>query len=484
MAFTIQKTSLDFLLTGAREYPERKVLTAGKRNCSYGELFDLISRKAGYLEENGVAPGSRVAVYSDNDFQMFLSLFAAWALNAVCIPMNMSQKEEKTRAIEEIIKPDIGFYHESDESTTMKAFPVHPLEGMGEPAAIKNENKPDDTAVIMFTSGTSGVPKAVPMTHFSIAYNTILTAERIGINRDDDLFVNTPAYTTTTIIHLLTMMSAGASMTIDRGFLFGTGILDTIVKHGCTGFGGVPVHFLRLSDAVAEKSPPSSLRFIFNSGDHLPVSLIKQIRELMPKLKIFCAYGLTEVSGRLCILPGDMIDEKTGSVGYPLEGMSVTVRDEHGNIREPNETGEVYVSGPALMEGYVNNPEINKAVMTEYGFATGDFGYLDNDGCLFLQGRNDDILKVGGEKVSVKMIEEALYDFESLKDFMVVKYYDDHLGMIPFLYYVIKDEVDFKRQDLVKYLKSRLPHTHVPARMEEVLEIPRTSSGKAIRKTQ
>ncbi len=476
-------TPLDFLLTGAREYPERRGLTIFERDYTYGMLYELVSGKAGYLKKQGVFPGARVAVYSDNDFEIFLTIFASWALNAVCVPMNMSQNEEKTRAIEEIIRPDIGFVHGLEKNTPGKGFPVFELEGSGDSIVIKNENKPGDTGVIMFTSGTSGVPKAVPWTHFSIAYNTILTAERIGINSNDDIFINTPAYTTSSIIHILTMMAVGASVSINRGFLFGTGIVDMIEKHGSTGFGGVPVHFQRLADAVTEKSPPTMLKFIFNSGDHLPVSLIKKIRGLMPELKIFCVYGLTEVSGRFCILPSEKIDEKTGSVGYPLEGMSVTIRDEQGRLKPPNETGQVFVSGPALMEGYVNNPEINRAVLTEYGFATGDFGYLDNDGFLFLQGRNDDILKVGGEKVSVKMIEDALYDYGVLKDFMVVKYYDDHLGMIPFLYYVIKDGVDFKRQDLVKYLKSRLPYTHVPARMEEVKEIPRTSSGKAIRKS-
>lgn len=472
---------LEFLTSGAEASPEARAVRMSGRDLSYGELLESVRKRAGFFRARGVGPGTKAAVYTDNDLEMARSLFALWAIGAVCIPVNITQKPDKLAQMENIVGPDIGFRSADYPVGFSREFPVELLAGEGEPANEFYRSSPEESSIIMFTSGTSGVPKAVPMSHRAIGHNAWETSRRVGVGPDDRLLINTPPYTTSSIIHVLTMLAGGASVVVERGILLGAGILDQIREFDCTGFGGVPVHFMRLSATLEGAQVPPRLRFLFNSGDHLPVPVIEKLREALPSVRIYCVYGLTEVAGRLCILDPEMLDAKTGSVGFPLRGMTVTVRDDEGRNAKPCEEGEVHVEGPALMSGYLNNPEVNAGVMKPWGFATGDFGYLDEDGCLFLRGRRDDIFKVGGEKVSSKMIEDAVFGFDDFEEFMVTHVSDEHMGNMPCLYYVLKKGVKFNKRQLLEHLKKVLPPTHIPVRFRQVAAIPRTSSGKATR---
>lgn len=473
---------LSTLLRWAEETPGAPAFLLNGVDYSYHGALLEIRKRAGFLASRGVGQGAKCAVYAEEEDAFVFTMYAVWFLGAVCIPMNMGQKADKLMQMERDINPDFGIWGESYSASTEKPFPMY--EAFDEAEAIPGppvEVAQGDLAMIMFTSGSSGVPKAVPISYRALVANAAGTARRIGVQRSDRLLVNTPPYTTSSIIHLLTMVEHGASTVVDRRFMFGASILDQIAEHGCTGFGGVPIHFSRLLSVLPEAEVPPALRFLVNSGDHLPVPVLKGMLEHLPGVRTYCMYGLTEVAGRLCVLPAEEAQSKIGSVGYPLDGMVLSVRDPKGNELPPGELGEVHVSGPNLMAGYLNNREANEKSATVHGFATGDYGYLDEDGYLYLKGRRDDIFKVGGEKVSVKMIEDAVIGLGIMKECMVVPEHDQHMGMIPCLYYVPGDSpVNLKT--MVKELRLVLPANHIPVRFAEVGEIPRTSSGKPIRK--
>lgn len=471
----------EFLLRWSEDSPDATALIINGRTFSYASMMSEVLRCAGFFKENGVVLGSKVAIYSDDDLVLILSLFASWALGAVGVPMNVSHKSEKLGQIERIVGPNVGFYSNEYHPDYERSFPMVEVSYGSDSLSETAKQTADGLGLIMFTSGTSGVPKAVPLTNSAIAHNAYLASLRLRAMASDRLLVNTPMYTTSSIIHVLTMLSQGASVVVERGFLFGSSILDQIKKYNCTGFGGVPVHFSRLLATFGSEEIPPSLRFLMNSGDHLPAPIIRSIRDALPSIEIHCFYGLTEVAGRLCSLPPEKIDEKTGSVGFPFEGMKVTIRDLEGRELPPNVEGEIHVNGPYLMSGYLNNPETNDKVMKPYGFSTGDFGYMDEDGYLFLRGRHDDIFKVGGEKVSVKEIEDAIFGIEAFEEFMVAPAFDEHMGNVPVLYYVLKEGMELNKKNMLRRLKSILPPTHVPAKFIQVKSIPRTSSGKAIR---
>ena len=477
------ENSYKYLIEGVESFPDRECLVIKDEVYTYKDLYKVVAKKAFFFKNNGVNKGQKVALYSDNYLDVIASIFGIWSLDAVVIPMNITQKEDKLKQIEELVKPDLGFYSTGYEVSYLRDFEITAIE-IGSDSIKLSDSVDNGIALILFTSGSSGIPKGVPVSHEALFHNTNSTAKRLGLNHEDKIFINTPPYTTSSLVHVLTLMSHGGCVVMEKGFMFGASLLGQIINHNCTGFGGVPVHFTRIIAGYEKNLDLGRLRFLMNSGDHLSASVIISIRKLFPALEIFCAYGLTEVGGRLCILSPSEIDLKKGSVGKPLDQMKITIRDEKGKKLGINQLGEVYVSGKCLMHGYLNNDEGNKVAMTAFGFKTGDFGKLDGDECLYLQGRKDDIIKVGGEKVSVKMIEDVIFSFEDFKEFMVVPYEDIHIGRVPCLYYVLNEGSEFNRGKLLKYLRQKLPQNHIPTKIVETEKIERTTSGKMIRKVQ
>lgn len=473
-----------YLQKALDEYPHLICLKIGGIELSYSDFSHSLGPIVSFFINKKVSKNSKVALYTDDDLLMLQSVFALWEIGATAIPMNIKFKEDKLRIIEHNIQPDLGFYSPNFQIGKVETFPLYELVYNKENKCERNPVAADENnlALIMFTSGSTGIPKGVPLTHKAVYLNTSSTAAFLELMQSDRLLVNTPPYTTSSMIHALTMFSVGASIVIERGFMFGSNLLTQIVEHNCTGFGGVPVHFSRILGGLSKMNSVGKLRFLMNSGEHLPVPIINKLRQKIAGVKIFCVYGLTEVAGRLCILDNKYIDTKQGSVGKPLPGMRVCVRDEQGEVVAPGIEGQVYVEGSMLTKGYLNNDAINKAEFTKWGFATGDYGYIDEDGFLFIKGRKDDIIKVGGEKVSIKMIEEAVYDYDDFLEFMVTAVSDENMGCVLSLQYVLKTGVIFVRSKFIKYISDKLPSTHVPVIFEQVQSIERTSSGKTIRK--
>ncbi|MBN2225331.1 MAG: acyl--CoA ligase [Deltaproteobacteria bacterium] len=476
------KTPLDFLLSGAQTTPRAPAIKMANTELTYAEMLEEVEGWAGFFKDHNVTHGSRVAVYTDNNLFLTLAMFALWGIGAICMPMNVAQRPEKLREIEDRVTPDIGFYSADYSDQIQHPYSMHTLEGEKGRRISLTRPAPEEIAMIMFTSGTSGVPKGVAWYHGGMAHNNLATASRLDIQPHDRILINTPPYTTSSIVHVITMLSRGASIVVERNLFFGANVFEMVKHSECTGFGGVPVHFLRIRDSLQETDIPQTLRFLMNSGEHLPVPVIADIHRALPDVQIYCVYGITEGMGRFCILDPKKLNEKIGSVGVPIEGMEVSVRDENGTKLCPYEEGEVYAAGVCLMKGYLNESDTNRPSMTPDGFATGDYGYLDSEGFLFLRGRRDDIFKVGGEKVSLNMIEEAVFGYDDFLEFAVVPYESEFMGFSPCLYYIVKKGRIFDRRRLVKHLKGVLPESHIPTRFIEVTEIPRTGSGKVIRK--
>jgi long-chain acyl-CoA synthetase len=475
------RNPVDFFVKQASETPVAPAFSTNDQTLTYSQLMDAVIRRAGWFCLQGLKRNMRVALYTGNNIEMTISLFAIWLSGAVCIPMNITQKPNKLSAIEESVAPDIGFYSDDIAMDFARQFPLFPLTGESDYTVSVFSPNPDDCAMIMFTSGTSGVPKAVPLTYGALGHNAWETSAKLSITSNDRIFINFPPFYTSPIIHVLTLFARGGSVYVNREFLMGTAMIDIMRENHCTGFGGVPVHFTRLAGSLKGIDCPKSIRFLMNSGEHMPVHVLKAIRQALPDIQFFCVYGLTEVAGRLCILSPEKLDLKMGSVGLPLPGMEISIRDEAGQEVSAWEKGEVHVSGKCLMKGYLNNPMANEQSVKPYGFATGDFGYKDADGYLYLQGRRDDIIKVGGEKVSIKMIEEEIYGFEAFADFLVYPVFDEHMGNVPCFSYVLKAGISFSKKEFLKYLRKRLPANHIPVHFYEVDKIYRSSSGKAVR---
>ena len=385
------------LLRTAAGRPQQACLSTVERDYGYGEFVGCGATVAAALRECGTRPGDRVVVLAEAYDAFLVSMLGVWLAGGVAVPLNVTLPAADLGRLVERAAPRVVLRGEDlDPSDTgHPSLTVDPLL-VSSPVGETAFPGPDDLAMILFTSGTTGIPKGVCQTMDAVTGNARRVATALGLTAHDRIFINTPPYYTSGICHFLTLAAAGGSLVGEAGFFFGDALLDRLEARACTGFGGAPAHLVRVVEPLSEARRVPGLRFWVSSGDHLPVHTIAQTRHLLPDVRLFNMYGLTEVSGRLCVLPPDELERRAGSVGRPLPDMSVGARDAGGTALPPGEVGELYVAGPLVMQGYLDDPEATAAALGPRGFRTGDFGHTDADGFVWVAGRKDDIFKRGG----------------------------------------------------------------------------------------
>ncbi len=476
---------------------ETLVRTRG-RVYTYADLDARATRIAAALLAAAGRRGARVAFVLEEYDQFFACMLGAWLAGQVVVPLNVSLPQNDLDWLLGKCRPDLIVLPDDEVCPTPADGPTRLVvtadaEGLvdglraaggGSVAAAPADRlepvREDETAMIMFTSGTTGLPKGVRQTLRAVSSNAGYVSQTLGLRAGDRVFINTPPYFTSGICHFLTLMAAGGGVAGQLGFYFGTGLLDEMEAEGCTGFGGAPAHLVRVVEPMQEPRE-HAFRFWVSSGDHLPLPVIEKFQAVLPGVALFNMYGLTEVSGRLCVLPPAELDLKVGSVGRPIGDMRVVAR--RGDLTEaaPGEQGELYVTGSLLMQGYLDEPEITAKTLTAHGLKTGDFGKVDETGAVWIAGRKDDIIKRGGEKVSIIHVQEALQGLGRFADVAVVAAPDEILGHVPVAFVVPNEPDGFRASRLLRELRGVLPSTSLPSRVIAVGQIPRTGSGKAIR---
>jgi long-chain acyl-CoA synthetase len=493
----------------AAERADETLLRTRGRTYTYADMEARATRVAAALLAAAGRRGARVALVLEEYDQFFVGMLGAWLAGQVVVPLNTSLPQHDVDWLVGKSRPDVIVLPDDEKCPTADDGPVRlvvtsdadgVVEGLraagdnalgdrrggrrpAAPAAALDDLeavREDEQAMIMFTSGTTGLPKGVCQTLRAISSNAGNVALALGLEAEDRIFINTPPYFTSGICHFLTLLANGGGVAGRLGFFFGAGLLDEMEAEDCTGFGGAPAHLVRVVEPL-EEPREHSFRFWVSSGDHLPLPVIEKFRRVLPGVSLFNMYGLTEVSGRLCILPPADLDVSVGSVGRPIGDMRVVAR--RGDLSEaaPGEEGELYVTGSLLMQRYLDEPEITAKTLTAHGLKTGDFGKVDESGAVWIAGRKDDIIKRGGEKVSIIHVQEALQGLGRFADVAVVAAPDEILGHVPVAFVVPNDPGGFKASKLLRELRGVLPSTSLPSRIIAVEAIPRTGSGKAIR---
>ncbi len=384
----------------ARERPDAVLLETRGRRYTYSSFLTLAEQTAAALAQIGGGRGSRVALCLEEYDQFFVAMFGAWLAGAVVVPLNTSLPPADLQWLLAKAAPEVlvtapgaavpGAGAESgaaagpqtgaplvlsvtcaDDGAVTGLQAPHAEAARAAGAAARESDGPvteDELAMIMFTSGTTGLPKGVCQTLRAISGNAGRVSQTLGLQADDRIFVNTPPYFTSGICHFLTLMASGGGTAGQLGFFFGAELLDEMERLGCTGFGGAPAHLVRVVEPLDEPRD-HSVRFWVSSGDHLPQHVIEKLRRVLPGVALFNVYGLTEVSGRLCVLPPADLDERPGSVGRPIGDMNVVARRPDGGLAAAGETGELFVEGSLLMQGYLDEAEITARTLTEHGLA-------------------------------------------------------------------------------------------------------------------
>jgi long-chain acyl-CoA synthetase len=335
----------------------------------------------------------------------------------------------------------------------------------------------DAPASVVFTSGTTGLPKGVVLSHRNILFVIEAVCRYLGMTEDDRYGLILPLAHTYGKSNLLSAIAAGASVVLIEESGSAPLLLGRLAKEGCTIASVVPFHLnmLARSSNLAE-TVPSALRAVTTSGGALPVWTTEALAQGWPRVAIFSMYGLTESSTRATFLPHDELTAKPKSVGRVLPGMTIEIRDAEGHAVPAGAEGAIWLHGPNVMQGYWEDPDATGAVLEKGWLNTGDVGYLDDTGCLFITGRAKDIVKVAGERISLAEIESVVATHPDVADAAAVGMPHPFLGEVVWVYVV--PGAAFDPVALGAFCAERLSHHKVPRRFVRSDRIPRTATGK------
>lgn len=475
---------------------------------TYGALEDRANRLAQRLLEAGLAPGSRVGVLLENGFAFLAAHFAVAKAGCVNVSLNTETTAEGLAWLLADCEAECLIVGRAHARLTaahalpaglrlvlwdLDGVPADPgapaarhltlTEAMAAPAARPAPSRTEtDLASLVYTSGSTGRPKGVMLTHRNLMSNTESIAGYLSLVPADRILVVLPFHYVYGQSLLYTHFLRGAAVVIDNRFAYPNAVLDTMAAQAATGFAGVPSTFAILlgkSDLRQRAFP--SLRYVTQAGGHLSAAMQARSAEAFAPARFFVMYGATEAAPRLTYLDPGRLADKAGSIGKAIPGVEVFVADPAGNRLPPGTLGEIAARGPNIMAGYWRDPAATAEVLRNGVYFTGDLGREDAEGFLFIEGRSRDFLKVGGNRVGTKEIEDAILEWEGALEAAVIGVEDALLGEVPKAFVVLKDAGAGGTEALMAYLKSRLPSYKQPRHWQALPALPKNGAGKVMK---
>jgi long-chain acyl-CoA synthetase len=281
---------------------------------------------------------------------------------------------------------------------------------------------------------------------------------------------------------LHTHLSVGASIVAAGSMMFPMQVLENIALQRCTGFPGVPSTFARLTGlSGVERHDLSCLRYVTQAGAAMTPALTQKLQALLPEARIFVMYGQSEASARLAYLPPEKLHEKLGSAGKAIPGVKLKIVGPDGAELPALATGEVVAEGDNVMRGYWRDPEQTAKVLRPSGLHTGDLGWMDEDGYLYIVGRESEMIKSGAHRISPREIEDVIESIDGVLECAVVGVPDEQLGQAILAVVAPRDGHELERQGLLRTCLEELPRYKLPAHVLTVSALPRTPAGKVAR---
>jgi acyl-CoA synthetase (AMP-forming)/AMP-acid ligase II len=317
------------------------------------------------------------------------------------------------------------------------------------------------------------------LSHENLSSNTRGIVEYLALTPHDRTVCVLPFYYSYGNSLLHTHLYAGASLILVNSLMYPVKVLEAIQEHAATGFSGVPSTFgLLLARTRLEDHDLSCLRYLTQAGGAMPPAAIDRILQAVPGARFFAMYGQTEATARLSYLPPEMLSSKRGSVGIPVPGVELRIRDAGGNELPPGQVGEVWARGPNVMLGYWKAESLTREVLVDGWLRTGDLGYRDEDGYLYLQGRSGDMIKTGAHRVSPGEIEEVIAELEGIAEVGVVGVDDELMGQVIRAVVVARAGADIDARTVQRHCHRNLPQYKIPKEVLFADALPRTASGK------
>jgi acyl-CoA ligase (AMP-forming) (exosortase A-associated) len=511
---------MDFLVhhmlrASAERLPEKEAVVHGGERLTYSEVWTKITNLAHGLRRAGVQRGDRVGIYLEGSIPQVLSIFGILRAGATFVPINTQlfpeqvahiAKDSGMRAlitsksrlggILEILSeiPTLQFFVVTgDGEAPSTPFPVYsfetfcasdPFPGWGEDSISK------DLAAILYTSGSTGNPKGVMLSHANVMAGATIVSTYLGITEKERILAVLPFSFDAGLNQLTTAIQQGGTIVLIN-FLFARDIVQMLHKEKITGLAGVPTVWSLITQAnsTLTKQPPPHLRYITNTGGAMPQNVLKLLRQALPATKIFLMYGLTEAF-RSTYLPPEELDRRPTSMGKAIPDTEILVINEDGELCKPGEIGELVHRGPTVSLGYWGRPEDTSKVLRpnpllppELGDCekvcySGDLVKMDDDGFLYFVGRRDTMIKSSGYRISPTEVEEVIFSSGTVRHTAVIGIPDEVLGQTIKAFVTPRDGELVNPENLLAHCASKLPRYMLPRVIEVLSEMPRTSSGK------
>jgi long-chain acyl-CoA synthetase len=449
------------LTATADRYPERAALALGGHELTYEALEFASARVAGMLRAGGVRPGDRVGVMLPNVPQFAMAYYGVLRIGGIVVPMNP------------LLKPREVEHYVSDSGASLVLDDAGALPGDGEPDFAVVDRSKDDTAVILYTSGTTGRPKGAELTHGNLARNVDVMRELISVECEDVILGALPLFHSFgQTCGLNTAVATGACLALIPRFM-PADVLELIERRRVTVFEGVPTMYGALLHA-SERHDTSSLRVCVSGGAALPLEVLHGFETAFGCV-VLEGYGLSETSPVASFNRPHL--RKPGSIGSPVEGVEMQLLDLTDGV------GEIAIRGHNVMKGYWRNPAATRDAIDDAGwFRSGDLARVDEDGCYFIVDRKKELIIRGGYNVYPREIEEVIYEHPAVREAAVIGIPHPDLGEEVGAAVALKPGAETDEADVREFVRSQVAAYKYPRHVWFVDELPKGATGKILKR--
>lgn len=499
----------------------KTAVIAGGRTLSYTQLSERTDRLSNALRARGIAKGDRVAYLGENDPAFVETFFACGLLGAIFVPLNTRLAAPElqfqlhdsgsrllvnaegldvvaaaaavdTGVVNRLVVSDVGsadgdvFPDGRGAAASAGQTAVEHYETVLQAApaeCIDEKVSLDDAAIILYTSGTTGRPKGALLTHGNITWNCINAVVDMDLSRSDVALMISPLFHVASLdMGLLPTLLKGATVVLEARFDAGRA-LQLIQQHGITTLNGVPTTFQMLSEhpdwAATELS---SLDKLTCGGSAIPRKVLDAYEAR--GIGFTNCYGMTETAPGVTMLPVWRSKDKAGSAGLPHFFTDIRIVAPPGENAAPGQVGEIQIQGPNVIKEYWNRPEASaESYADKLWFRSGDLGYQDNEGFLFVSDRLKDMIISGGENIYPAQVEAVIEELDAVASVAVIGIYDEKWDEVPRAIVTLRDGAALSEQELRAHLEGRLARYKIPKSVVFIEDMPRTASGK-IRKAE
>ena len=468
----------------AEHSPYALALTAGSDELTYKDLLQRVERCAAWLLSHSVAPGDRVVIIGHNTAAWIVHYLAVLSIDAIVAPAN--NRLNPQQFADQVAVLDATLVLVDDAHATVAAQVPEELlaplsDDNGSPSVELPLPNPDAAALISFTSGTTGRPKGATLTQSALAEASWAFVRVLGTDASDSTLVVVPMFHNTGFVDQFGhMLLVGGRTDLLHTFRTSAAI-DALQQRSVTYLAAVPsiIRLIMLADGADQALAP--LRTLLYGGSPMPAAWIDELLAKWPAIRLFHGYGLTEYGSAVSFLPPEFAREVGESIGFAVPGTTIRIVGEDLADVPEGSVGELWCQGPTMMREYWGQPELTSEKIHDGWLRTGDLARLD-DGFYFIEGRVDDVINRGGEKILPAHVEGLLSKFHQVADSCVVGIPDSILQSRVVAAIESRPGTTFEEESALAELQAQLPDYAVPERIVVLNPLPRGASGKIDRR--